>query len=180
MSACLLCVSGGLTALFAGSGLCRDSRQNKCFMASLWDTLDGDTSSVLFLSQTPLLSPPPRSHCFSALFLPRSPNPSLNHHLFFPSLFSYPSSPIICLYIALCPHKSSTALPSVQSHALHIPQSPSLSLAHMHAHAHTCHIWYSNDALHHRKYFCVILRVARFIPEYQDTSFGKTKSLCSE
>lgn len=53
VSACLLCVSVGLTALFAGSSLCRDSRWNKCFMASLRDTLDGDTSSVLFLSQAP-------------------------------------------------------------------------------------------------------------------------------
>lgn len=47
----------------------------------------------------------PPFHCFSAPFLFRFLMLSLNHHPF-PCLFSYPSSPIIFLHIALSPDPS--------------------------------------------------------------------------
>lgn len=96
----------------------------------------GGISVLWRLCETPLTGTPPlyySCHRLLSSHPPQNPSllfsfisPSLSQPLFksppsFFRLFPYPSSPIISLHIALCPHKSPTALPSVQAPSLHIP-----------------------------------------------------------
>lgn len=109
-------------------------RIRECFMASQRDTLDGDTSSTLFLSLAPQLlpaaTPPPLSLLFSSI------SSSLSHAVFKSPLsfclFPYPSSPIILSHIASYPHKSPTLpvrAPPPSTVSLASYPSPSLSPA---------------------------------------------------